>query len=780
MRKAGIMFIFLIWISQVVLAQTGKELTQAVRGVVTDRSSGQPLASATVAIARIGLGTTTDREGKFVLEQVPIGRHTISAGSIGYETVVMNEVLVGSAKEVFLDIPLTETIKELETVIVTSRTNKSGPLNRMATLGAQMFSVEEASRFAGGMDDPARLVSAYAGVATPSVGNNGISIHGNAPALLQWKLEDVEIPNPNHFADISVLGGGVLSALSSNVLGNSDFFTGAFPAEYHNAIAGVFDMKLRNGNHRKYQHTFQLGVLGIDLASEGPVSRKHHSSYLINYRYSTTGLIEKLQKGNDMGGTLGYQDLNVKLNFPTKKAGTFSLWGVGWKDEVVPVPEDAAERKYPDDGLLSGAQQQSGAAGISHHYLFGNRKTSVKTTLAAAHLGNDIEEEYYEPDGSKSPRTDLRAKTTNFIFTSALNHKFSARHVHKTGITLTHMRYNMKLDFTTLFGQPLENITRSGGSTNLVAAYTHSQLKLSRDLTLTAGVNVQHLALNGSTSVEPRAGLKWQAAPAHSFAAAYGLHSRMEKPDVYFVKDATGHLPNKDLDFTRSHHMLFSYMYRISDDMTLKIEPYYQSLFDVPVTEAGAYSILNRRDFYITEILTGKGKGRNYGVDLTFSKYLTNGLYYMVTASLFDSKYMAGDGRWYNTRYNRKFIANGLVGKEWLLGRNMLGVNIKLGTMGGQRYTPVDEAATLAHPDKKVQYDETRMYSKQFSPMLTGDFSISYKMNRKRVAHEFAVKSVNATGQKEYIEHRYNIRTHTIEPYRSKTSIFNLSYRIEF
>src|SRR5690554_6737639 len=391
MRKPGIIIIALFLLPQLLWAQNDSQLSQTIRGTVTDRASGEALPFVAVGIADTQMGTTTDEQGIFVLDAVPIGRHTVYASSMGYETAIIKEVLVGSGREVQLNITLTEKVTELDAVVVTPEINKASALNEMAVVGAQMFSVEEASRFAGGMDDPARLVSAYAGVATPSISNNGISARGNAPSLLQWRLEDVEIPNPNHFADIDVLGGGFLSALSSNVLGNSDFFIGAFPAEYNNAVSGVFDMKLRNGNNQKHQHTFQLGVLGIDLASEGPISKKDNSSYLINYRYSTTGLIEKLQSKKGLGGTLGYQDLNFKFNFPTK-VGTFSLWGMGLIDEVIPILDDPSERKYLDEGVLSTARQKSGAAGLSHNYLFANQKTSLKTTLAINHLGNRIEE----------------------------------------------------------------------------------------------------------------------------------------------------------------------------------------------------------------------------------------------------------------------------------------------------------------------------------------------------------------------------------------------------
>ena len=294
---------------------------QTIRGMVVDGDSKYPIPYATVRLSdKEGMGTTTDSLGRFTIPQVPVGRHTVEAAFMGYEPGIFREILVTSAKEVYLEIPLKESVNELSEVVVRARTNKEEAMNKMATTGARMLSVEEASRYAGGFDDPARLVSAFAGVA-PSVSSNGISIHGNAPHLLQWRLEDVEIPNPNHFADIATLGGGILSSLSSQVLGNSDFFTGAFPAEYGNAVSGVFDMKLRNGNNQKNENTIQVGIMGIDVASEGPLSKKHKASYIFNYRYSTTGLL------NLDGGTMDYQDLNFKLNFPTKMAGTFSVWG---------------------------------------------------------------------------------------------------------------------------------------------------------------------------------------------------------------------------------------------------------------------------------------------------------------------------------------------------------------------------------------------------------------------------------------------------------------------
>jgi len=781
--QTTLLLVLSIFISVNFFAQD-KQLVQNIKGVAIDRSSGAPLPFVSVGLLDMPqIGTTTDNNGCFILENIPVGRHDLQASSVGYETFIIREIMVNSAKEVNLEIQLKENVHELGEIVVSAQTNKNEPLNKMALFGGHMLGVEEASRYAGSLDDPARLVSSFAGV-SPAVGNNGISVHGNAPSLLQWRLEDVEIPNPNHFADVSTLGGGILSSLSSNVLGNSDFFAGAFPAEYNNAVSGVFDMKLRNGNNQKFQHTIQAGLLGLDVASEGPISKKHNSSYIFNYRYSTTGLMNKISPAGDLEQLLDYQDLNFKFNFPTKNAGIFSVWGTGLKDKIRPEIDSPEEWDYKDDAKDSRMNQMSAAAGISHRYFFGNNGL-LKTTLATTYSKVKAWEEMYDSDMNKTPDLDFNSRYTNLVLTSSFNKKYSSKHTNKTGFTITNMRYNMDLKLAPFDGQPLETISEGKGNTNLISAYTSSLLDINDKLSATVGINGQLLTLNNSWTIEPRVAIKWQASSKSSLGLAYGLHSRMEKMDVYFVKTqaTVDKLVNKDMDFTKTHHLALSYNYRISDDMNLRIEPYFQYLYDVPVISDSSYSVLNRSMFYVEDVLVNKGKGRNYGLDITFEKYMTKGMYYMITASIFNSKYCGGDGIWHNTKYNRNYIINGLFGKEWMIGRskqNVLSANIKLTVQGGERYSPVDEQASLTHPDKETQYDETKAFSKQLSPMFLASYTVSYRMNRKRVSHEFAVKGANATGYKEYFGHEYNLKTGVIEPKRIKNSIFNVVYRLDF
>lgn len=766
------------------LPALAQHLTQNIRGTVTDQASGMPVPYATIQLENIpAKGAVSDSLGNFLLTGIPLGRHTVKASFIGYEPSLIREVLVSSAKEVYLEIAMTENAQELKEVVVRPQVNKEQALNRMALTGARMFSVEEASRYAGGMDDPARLVSSFAGISS-GVSQNGISIHGNAPHLLQWRLEDVEIPNPNHYADIATLGGGILSSLSNHVLGNSDFFTGAFPAEYSNAVSGVFDMRLRNGNSRKIENTVQAGILGIDIASEGPLSKKHRSSYIVNYRYSATGLLAHLNMV-DLGGAFDYQDLNFKLNFPTRRLGTFSVWGTSSIDKYgSDLEEDVSKWEYSGDGSQSDTDQYMAAGGISHRYFIGE-KGLLKTTLAGTYFKSTASIDMFDTEMNSTPFLDMNRENTNVVFTSSYNHKFSAGFTNKTGFTYTQMFYDMKMNLAPLIGKPLNTISMGDGNTNLFSAYTSNSISIDRRLTLSLGLNAQVLTLNKHWTLEPRIGMKWQVNSKASFALAYGLHSRMEKTDVYYTKTPqTGEeLVNRNLDFTKANHFMLTFDYKLSDDMILKIEPYLQTLFDVPVREGDSYSVLNREDFYIEDALVNQGKGRNIGIDVTLEKYLNRGYYYMFTGTLFDSRYCGGDGVWHDTKFNRKYIFNLLGGKEWMMGRskqNILSVNAKLTLQGGDRYSPIDETATLEHPDKEVQYDEKKAYSKQLSPIFLTNISVSYKMNKKKCTHEFAVKLLNATGYEEYGGHLYNLKTDKIEMNRFAMSLPNIYYKIEF
>ncbi|GHT50465.1 hypothetical protein AGMMS49982_05820 [Bacteroidia bacterium] len=401
-----------------------------IRGVVIDNASGEvlPFASVSVLNSSPAKGALSDSLGHFYIGNLSVGRYDIQASFMGYGPKIFREIMVSSAKDAFLEISLSENATELDEVVVRVRTNKEAALNKMATAGARMFSVEEANRYAGGFDDPARLATSFAGVAG-GMSSNSIAIRGNSPQFLQWKLEGIEIPNPSHYADMTGIGGGMLTAFSSQVLGNSDFFTGAFPAEYGNALSGVFDMWLRNGNTSNYEHTAQIGTLGVELASEGPFKKGGQSSYLFNYRYSSMGLANDIAPGLfDEELAMNYQDWSFKLNFPTRHAGTFSLWSIGTIDSYgYKALSDTAQWKVAHDQESNFTEQIMASTGLEHKYFF-NPNTYLKTSIAATYTNSHIWGIWNNRDFTEQKDLcDLQGSNTDIVFNTYLNKKFSAR-----------------------------------------------------------------------------------------------------------------------------------------------------------------------------------------------------------------------------------------------------------------------------------------------------------------------------------------------------------------
>lgn len=757
--------------------------TQNIRGTILEESSQKPIPFATIFILQTNpqIGGLSDSSGNFNLKNVPVGRYDLKVTCIGFEPAIIREVIVSSAKQNFLIIPLKENISALNEIEIRPRINKEQALNAMATLSARMLSVEEAKRYAGGFDDPARLASSFAGVAG-NTGVNGIIVRGNAPKFLQWKMEGIEIPNPNHFGNLQSFGGGLLTAMSSQMLANSDFFTGAFPAEYSNALSGVFDISMRKGNNEKREHTFQAGIIGIDASSEGPLKKGSKSSYLFNYRYSTLALLTPLLPEN--ANTIKYQDLSFKFNFPTKKNGIFSVWGIGLIDNAsAKAKTDSSEWKYFDDKEKNDIKQYMGALGISHK-IFLQNNTYIKTTIAGTTNGTDWTALKLNAQLLLMPQSNITVANSNIIVSSFINKTFSKKHTNKTGIVLTGMSYDLQLNKSFTTNTPPQTIVNSNGFSSLLSAYSSSAINLTNKWRLNIGVNTQVFTLNNHYTIEPRLGIRYQYKPKHTFGLAYGLHSRLESLNYYFNNSlrTSETAVNKNLDFTKSHHLVFSYDWSVSDLVHVRIEPYYQQLFSVPVIADSSFSFLNlQSDWFFAEKLQNTGEGSNYGVDLTIEKYISKGYYYLLTASIFKSAYKGGDGIWRDTRFNRSYVINFLIGKEWQMGKNkqnILSLNTKVTYQGGNRYSPVNEASSTTSKD--VVFDESKAFSKQFDPSLNIHFTASYKINKNKNAQEIALKILNITGQPDFNGFRYNYINNKVDQDLATIVIPNLSYKIEF
>jgi hypothetical protein len=757
---------------------------QEVRGKVVDAETRLALPGANVVVLNTDplLGATTGEDGTFRIAAVPVGRHTFKVTYVGYKPVVIPEILVSSGKQTVINTELEALVVTSGEVEIKAAYDKDKPLNAMATVSARSFSVEESRRYAGSLDDPMRAVSNFAGVASNSgVNSNQIMIRGNSPKGLLWKVEGVDIPNPNHFAFVGTSGGG-FTIFSSQVLANSDFYTAAFPAQYGNAISGVFDMRFRNGNNARHEYGIQLGLQGLDVAAEGPFTKKHTSSYLFNYRYSVLGFLKYIDPS--LKNSLPeFQDISFKLNFPTRKAGTFSLLGIGGMSTIRSVPEeDTAKWTTLDARSKTDLNNKMGAVALIH-LVFLSRNTYIRTSLSTTY--NDIVVNDNLMVSADSMRPVDSVKHQNYRVTAAvmMNNKFGPRYTLRSGISYTQMYFNIGISavnpFTGIFG----SVTKGDGNTGLVQAFTEAKTDLSNNFYLATGISFQYFTLNGRYAVEPRIAGFWQVTRRHALSFGYGMHSQSEDIGIYLAgvpleNGATGQ-PNRNMDLSRAHHFVLGYDFSVRSDIRFKAEAYYQYLYSIPVMPGSFYSMINSTGGYFSDTLVNRGTGRNVGLDLTFEKFLTKQYYYMVTASIFDSKYKGGDHIVRNTRFNSNYVVNLLGGKEWTVRKkNLFGVNLKMVATGGEYYVPIDLEQSIAQHREVL--DEPAAYTRRLPSFFYIDLTLTYRTNHKKFSGIWAIQVRNLLNQRPVTGYLYNDYNQSIEPVKSLGIIPLLSYKVEF
>ena len=758
-------------------------LKQTIRGQVFDKDAKSTLPFATVQLLNTdpAIGTTTDVDGNFIIKNVPVGRYTLKVSFVGYTDAFIPELLVGSGKEVVVAVELSEQVQALGEIVISAANGE--PVNDMAMVSAKPFNAEETKRYAATIGDPARMAQAFAGVSGTDDASNEIVIRGNSPNWLLWRLEGVEIPSPNHFAEEGYSSGAV-SILSVNMLGSSDFYTGAFPAEYGNALSGVFDIKLRNGNNQEHEFTLQAGVLGIDLSAEGPFKKGYDGSFLFNYRYSSLSLLNDMNIEVSENALANYQDLSFKFNFPTKKAGTFALWGIGGNsdsDEKY-LPESTEEENI-EDGYSDYTETGMYATGLSHT-LFTGKKSYIHTVLS---MSSSYSSQTYEEANSTGNLgetffDDLNNKA--YRLNSYYNRKLSSRTTIRAGVNLSNLNYNYFTrnlnDSTNISNTYLD----TDGSTNLYQAYAQAKYKFSDKVVASAGLQYTHFELSHDNSLEPRLGLTIELPKEQKLAFGYGKHTKHENLPVYFIEteseDGTKFMPNANLKLARSHHFIASYEKLIGSSILFKTEAYYQFINDLPVA--------NNPEKYWSPIFGGVdpddtlaniGKGRNYGLEITLQKYFSNNYYFMVTSSIFDSKYKPADGQWYNTRYNINYVNNFVGGKEFKWGDNkMVGLNGKVIWSGGKRITPVDLDASIEAGEEVLVTDE--LFADKTRDYLRLDLGIRVHFYRKKTEHVISLDIQNVTNRLNTWFHTYDAKNEEIIEYPMAGLIPIFNYRLEF
>ncbi|MFC0772897.1 TonB-dependent receptor [Terrimonas alba] len=783
MRFATLVTLLLLFFPFFLTAQQSTVFTQSIRGTVLDNILQTPVAGATVILQGAG-SVITDQNGNFRFSGVSLTSQQLHISHTGYKEAAVENIVVNAGKETVLTILLETNVRDEKEVTVKATTKKNQPLNEMSAVSARAFTVEETQKYAAAVNDPLRMAVAFPGVMAADDGNNSIVIRGNSPAGLLWRMEGVDIPNPNHFSSAATSGGGI-SILSSQLLTNSDFMTGAFAAEYGNALSGVFDLKLRKGNNEKKEYSFQAGVLGLNAAAEGPISTFYKGSYLVNYRYSTLSLLNKLGVLND-GSITNFQDLSYNIYLPAGKLGDFTVFGFGGlSNDKFDAKKDSSTWKEPGDRDISKFVSNTAMSGLTHIKLLGS-KTNLRSAIGLSYNTISYNEKYIEDDYSESEEYRGKYDTRKWTLSSTLNHRFNTRHILRGGVMVNFIRFGYNQHSKENPNAPLEEMINTRGNTKLLQSFAQWQYKPSNDITLNAGLHYIHLLYNNSSSFEPRVSVKWDMSKKSNLSFGYGLHSQVQPLGVYFaqVEDGLGNIshPNKNLRLTRAHHFVVSHQYRLAKNLRLKTEVYYQHLFKVPISifDTSSFSLLNVEGDYVTDPLVNKGKGKNYGVEISLEKYLANNFYYTLSNSLYQSKYMAADGKERNTRFNGNYIVSFLAGKEFLSANRLrtIGVNIKTIYAGGYRTTPIDKEQSVQ--EGYTIFREEEAYSLQNPAYFRTDLRLSIKWNRRKITSTLSLDIQNLTNRLNIYNQTFDEEKGNIITNYQAGLIPILNYKIEF
>lgn len=534
------------------------------------------------------------------------------------------------------------------------------------------------------------------------------------------------------------------------MLSNSDFSTGAFPAEYGNALSGVFDVKFRNGNTEKREYTFRAGMLGLDIATEGPI-KKGKSSYLVNYRYSTLGILDAFDiRLVDERESNRFQDLSFKLNFNSANGKHItSFWGIsGISKEYFEATEGVENWRSYEDYLTHTFNTRMGAVGLNHNLLI-NVKSFLRTSLAI--MGQQIlfQNDTLDQNLQASLTNDEQYTTNRLVFTSVYNYKFSPKASLKAGVIANGISFDFRYRFLT--DNRLLPLIGEKDQTYSLQPFANLRLHPHPRWTINLGFHGLYFGMNATGTVDARAGIRYQLNESANLSLAYGHHSRILPLPIYHMRiystqNASYSLPNFDLDLIKAHHLVLSYSQLLGNSLRLQLETYYQQLYDVPVSADinSTFSLLNHQDgFYVTRQVS-EGTGTNFGLDITLEKSFTNGTFFVLAGSIFDSTYEPLNGESYNTRYNSKVAGCFMGGKEWPVSEKaILQTGFRLVYGAGQRISPILSGQRDPRDPENPILDESRPFSRQVGDFLRPDIRIAYRKDNPTNAWYIALDVQN-------------------------------------
>ncbi|MEK6781506.1 MAG: carboxypeptidase regulatory-like domain-containing protein [Bacteroidota bacterium] len=751
------------------VATVAQELGQTISGNIKDQISQKPLVSASVSIFKsdqlVG-GSVVDSLGNFSIQNVAPGRYKLLVSFTGFASFE-DELLVISGKESIVTVDLLESSTVLKEVEV--KANRTEGI-----AGVTSISMEKSMRVPANFFDPIRMATSYPGVVAASDQSNSIVVKGYSPNGLLWRLQGLDIVSPNHlgnagtFSDKPAANGGGVNVLSAQLLDRTDFYSGALPANYGNALSGVMDLKLRTGNKNKMQYTAQASLIGLDIAAEGPIDKNKRTSFVANYRYSTVGLLS--QMGVDFGDeAINFQDFSFHLDHQQKNDGNLSVFGFGGLSSTIfnAKPDSVWEEEKDRYDI----DYEGKVYGIGFVNQFKSRDR-LNLSLGGS-LSGQTQERNAQSEVVPYPYiyTDQYANN-KVLFSSFLKslYKLGQKGNLEMGIMVNYL--DNKLVSTTVTPLYFETFYPSiNGKVSGIMwqPYSTWSQRFGTSWKLNAGIRYVNFSYNKASSFEPRVSLAHYF-PKGEITLSYGLTGQWQQIQTYLQ------FGNQNLELTKAHQFSTEFKYTFTRDLKLVSNIYYHQVYNVPGRPFElTYSTLNQLEDFSRSDLQNIGKGLNYGIEAYIEKKYYSQIYFMLSGSLYQSQYNVVG---YFTRFSGRFTSSFLTGKEWQKKRNTFGLNTRILYLGGLREAPID--APLSALVGSTQYNYQNGYTVQLSDYFRADLRLSWRKNKPGYTRTFALDIQNLLNTQNVAYHYYDTFLQAITTKYQLGIIPVLVYRVEF
>jgi hypothetical protein len=431
-----------------------------------------------------------------------------------------------------------------------------------------------------------------------------------------------------------------------------------------------------------------------------------------------------------------------------------------------------------------------GATGVSFTR-FSDEHTWYKITLSGVYQEGGTTIDTLDVNNMPHPNIDHNYADYRVSASGFVHRKFNSRLSGRAGMIIDRLGFNLHSE---LFNKELNALRAeidyrksiANGGTQF-QPYVQAVYKFSEKFSVIPGIHFSYLSLNKDASIEPRLAFNWQLAHNQKLNVGYGLHSKTQTLSTYFLgtpmPDGSLTETNTGLKMTKSHQFVLGYDNALSENTRFKAEAYFQHMYHVPVeTAPSSFSMLNTGAGWgvsAEDSLVNTGTGKNYGIEFTLERFFSKNIYYLVTLSLFESKYKGSDGIERNTAFNGNYVGNMLLGKEFPLnGKSSLNIDLKATFAGGKRYTPIDMEASRAA--RTTKYDNSRAYSLQFDPFFKADFKIGYRLNGKKVSQEWMFYVENFTNHKNVLMNTYSPSKNEITSINQLGFFPMMQYRLHF